>query len=87
MLVQIMKGKSNVCIEFSSESDALAALTALKQEEEFKKRSNSKVSVNGRCILIEITADDLVALRATLNSYLRLLQTIESININNINEE
>ncbi len=81
-----MKGKCSITIEFPSERDALAAVEALKQEEEFKKRSESFISVNNKSVSVEIRADDSVALRATVNSYLRVLQAIESVNGGNDDE-
>jgi tRNA threonylcarbamoyladenosine modification (KEOPS) complex Pcc1 subunit len=73
-------------VEFASDADAAAALTALKQEEEFKKRSDSSINVQGKSISVDITADDVVALRATANSYLRALQAIQSVNGGNDDE-
>ncbi len=75
-----MKGKCSITIEFASERCALAAVAALKQEEEFKKRSDSSISVKGKMFFVSIDADDVVALRATVNSYLRALQAMESVN-------
>lgn len=81
-----MKGKCSITIEFGSDSDALAALEALKQEEEFKKRSESSINVNDKLLTVDIVADDAVALRATANSYLRVLQAMESIDGGNGDE-
>ncbi|MBM3229797.1 hypothetical protein FJZ26_05170 [Candidatus Parvarchaeota archaeon] len=59
------------------------ACRALAQETEFKKRSLSSISPKGSKLVIRIKADDVVALRATINSYLRLLSVIESIEAEN----
>jgi tRNA threonylcarbamoyladenosine modification (KEOPS) complex Pcc1 subunit len=76
-----MKGNCVLKIEFATPAAAKAAHASLKQEEEFKKRSESQVSQVGSFLLIEIKAEDVVALRATANSYLRALQTLESIKL------
>ena len=81
-----MKGKSRMEVKFDSEAGAKAALSALKQEEEFKKRSISKVTAVGSSIIIEVNAEDVVALRATANSYLRALQAMEAVGNANIND-
>lgn len=75
-----MKGKCRIEVEFDSGADAKAAHDSLKQEEEFKKRSNSKVTASGSLLAVDIEGDDVVALRATANSYLRALQAMESVN-------
>lgn len=62
---------------FNSENQAKAAAKALGVE--LQKRARSKVSVNGNAIKIEIRANDIVALRAVANAYMRLLQGIESV--------
>lgn len=75
-----MKSKCNLEFYFSSASSAKAACDALKQEEDFKKRVDSKVEVKGITLLLSVIADDTTSMRATLNSYLRSLQVIEGIN-------
>ncbi len=64
---------------FSTAKQAVDAKTALAQETEFKKRANSQVSCKGNVLDVSISADDPVALRATANSYLRLLSVIEKL--------
>jgi len=81
-----MKGESQIKIDFDTEQDAQSALLALKREEEFKKRSVSNISVQGSTLVIDIEAEDIVSLRATVNSYLRYLQVFESINGGNEDE-
>ncbi|MFA6531224.1 MAG: KEOPS complex subunit Pcc1 [Candidatus Micrarchaeia archaeon] len=77
--MKCIKGKCRIELKFDSEADANAAHAALKQEEEFKKRSDSRVSVSGKSLSVDIDGEDVVALRATANSYLRALQAIESV--------
>ena len=40
------------------------------------KRSNVKVSINEGLVILTIEASDVVAMRATINSYLRWVKTI-----------
>jgi len=71
--------KAEVSIDFKDMKDAKSAHTALTQETEFKKRGESEISLKEKTLTIKIEADDVVALRATLNSYLRLIQVIKGM--------
>lgn len=55
------------------------ALRALKAEEESSKRVCSRAFREGRELVVEAEAADIVALRAALNAFLRYLQTMEGI--------
>ena len=77
-----MRSEAEINIFFDSEDETKSTMIALKQEEEFKKRSTSKIIRNGNKLTIRIDASDIVALRATLNSYLRDVQVIENIEKN-----
>lgn len=74
-----MKCSCEMTVDFASQKDAEAAVVSLKQEEEFKKRSESKVNVRGSSVHVSVVADDVVALRATMNSYLRALQAMSAV--------
>ena len=74
-----MKSEAEIRIFFENEEQANAAVAAIKHEEDFKKRSDSKVIRGKKTLTIKIDALDLVALRATLNSYLRDIQIIENV--------
>ena len=65
------------------EKQAEAVLLALKHEEDFKKRSISNVSQKGKEIIISVESDDVVALRASLNAYLRDIQIVQGIEKDN----
>ena len=71
--------KASLEIEFGSPKQAQHAVKALEQETEFKKRGGSKIAAKGSELHVAIETEDIVALRATLNSYLRLLQIIKGI--------
>ena len=81
-MLNTMSMKATLEIECKSEQEAKNVLFALSQETEFKKRAKSRVIAEGKLIEIMISADDSVALRATLNSYLRLIQVIQGIKAN-----
>ena len=72
--------KASLEIDLKSKKHAEDAFRALEQETEFKKRSSAQLVAKGEKLFIDIEADDIVALRATVNSYLRLLQIINGIN-------
>ena len=74
-----MKSKAELRFYFDNEKKAEAAELALKQEEEFKGRSNSKVIKKGKEIIITVDSDDVVSMRANVNAYLRDLQVIEGV--------
>ena len=59
---------------------AKATIKALEGlEGELKKRTLSKISIDGKSVLIDLRATDVVALRASVNGYLRQLQAIEAV--------
>jgi len=43
------------------------------------RRFTARISVEGRKLVVEVDADDLSALRAALNSYLRWIALIEKL--------
>ena len=66
-------------VEFKSDKDAKNAVLSLEQETEFKKRVRSRVSSKGNKLLVDMDADDVVALRAAMNSYFRLIYVVKGI--------
>jgi tRNA threonylcarbamoyladenosine modification (KEOPS) complex Pcc1 subunit len=66
-------------IEFDNPTIAKKALNSLKQEASFKKRSKAEMRVSGKTLLIQIEASEFPAMRATLHSYLRLLNVVFSV--------
>jgi tRNA threonylcarbamoyladenosine modification (KEOPS) complex Pcc1 subunit len=71
--------KATLDIQFANEKIARKALNSLKQETSFKKRSDSRIRVKGNALLISIEAKEFPAMRATVHSYLRLLNVIFSV--------
>ncbi|VVC02087.1 Transcription factor Pcc1 [uncultured archaeon] len=74
-----VSGSATLKLSFASKKPAAAAYHALLQEADFSHRGGSKVKLAGNSVVVEIISDDPVALRASLNSYLRLMHIIKSV--------
>lgn len=72
--------RASIEVDFDSKKAVDNAVASLEQETMFKKRGRARLKKKGKALLIEIEADDVVVLRATMNSYMRLLQIIKEIN-------
>ena len=68
-----------ITVEFEREDDAENVFNSMKKETEFKRRSEVKLELTGKVVSVRVKADDLVALRATLNSYSRMLNVMDSV--------
>lgn len=70
-----MKAQAVIRLNFSSEKQLKVVLEALRPETETSTTSRSKVDLTaeGRSLVLEFKATDTSALRAALNSYLRLI--------------
>ncbi len=74
-----VSGKAEITLSFQSEKSAKAAYESLLQETDFSHRGGSKIRAAGKTLVISISADDPVSLRASINSYLRLAHIIKTI--------
>ena len=74
-----MMGEAELKMGFPDAKSAENATKALKGEEELGKRVEAKVSRSGKTLSIKVKGRDVVALRATLNAFLRYLQVMEGI--------
>ncbi|MCX8194847.1 MAG: KEOPS complex subunit Pcc1 [Candidatus Micrarchaeota archaeon] len=74
--------KASISISFQTEEEARAAYHSLLQESDFSHRGSSKLCLRRKSLIIKIEADDPVSLRASLNSYLRLIYLIKSVEEN-----
>lgn len=72
-------GKATLSLTFPSARSAKAAYDALRQEADFSHRGRSRVSLSKSTLSVSIFADDPVSLRASLNSYLRLMHIIKTL--------
>ncbi len=79
-----MKAKATVNIKISSDKHLNSILKALKPEtKKLGNRSKANINKDGSFIILTVEAKDTVALRATLNTYLRwigsAMETLEVI--------
>ncbi len=74
-----IKGRATLSLFFPSLCSAKAAYDGLLSEADFSHRGGSKVFLSGKSVRVEIEADDPVSLRASINSYLRLMQIIKTL--------
>jgi tRNA threonylcarbamoyladenosine modification (KEOPS) complex Pcc1 subunit len=77
-----VSGSAVLTLDFPSKKPAKAAYDALRSESDFSHRGHSRVTLAGKSVRVEIKADDPVSLRASLNSYLRLMHIIKSVEEN-----
>lgn len=70
-----MKAKAVVRLNFSSDKQLQVVMQALKPEIDSSSTSRSKVSMvaEGQALVLDFMATDTSALRAAINSYLRLV--------------
>ena len=70
-----MKAQAIIRLNFSSEKQLKVVLQALKPETETSSTNRSKVNltVDGHSLILDFRAKDTSALRAAINSYLRLI--------------
>jgi tRNA threonylcarbamoyladenosine modification (KEOPS) complex Pcc1 subunit len=70
-----MNAKAVISLNFSSEKPLNVVLGALKPETETSSTSRSKVDMKteGQTLILDFRATDTSALRAAMNSYLRLI--------------
>jgi tRNA threonylcarbamoyladenosine modification (KEOPS) complex Pcc1 subunit len=70
-----MKAQAVIRLNFSSEKSLNVVLGALKPETETSSTSRSNVDMNteGQMLILDFRATDTSALRAAMNSYLRLI--------------
>jgi len=71
--------KTTLEIEFKDSGAAKKALNSLKQETSFRKKSTASMKIRGKTLVIEIEAGTFPAMRATVHSYLRLLNVVFSV--------
>ena len=70
-----MKAQAGVRLNFSSQKQLKVVLDALRPETECSTTSRSDVRLNaeGLSLVLDFSASDTSALRAAMNSYLRLI--------------
>jgi tRNA threonylcarbamoyladenosine modification (KEOPS) complex Pcc1 subunit len=74
-------GKATVRLKFPSQKQAYTLLEALTPEANapVTRRANVKLAKDGLFLELTVEADDTVALRATLNAYLRWINSTVNV--------
>jgi len=75
------KAEAEVKVEVGSEGRAKAILEALKPEMKtsLSPRSRVRISIKKDVLILRVAAKDTVALRASLNSYLRFILSLHNV--------
>lgn len=75
------KAKANVRLKFTSQKQLSTFLSALTPEAnaQVTRRANVKLEKDGLFLVLTVDAEDTVALRATLNAYLRWINSIINV--------
>ncbi len=81
--VRKMKNSAEIILEVP-QAEAGNIIAALKKESAANGRFEARIAMRGKKLGIIIEAEDIVALRSVLNSYLRYLQTIEGLKENDL---
>ncbi len=73
------KFSATLRIGHQSEKQASDLYSSLAQEADFAHRGGSRVKKQGKTVVVDIECEDPVSLRATINSYLRLMQILKTV--------
>ena len=79
MAAEKISGSATLSFKFPSARSAKAAYDALLSEADFVHRGHSRVAISGKEVNVKIVADDPVSMRASINSYLRLMSIIKEV--------
>lgn len=74
-----MRARCSMEFTFPDRDTAEAAAKAVSHEGGAGGRSRARLSHRGSTLVLDIEADDVVALRAAANAFLRALQVFEAI--------
>jgi tRNA threonylcarbamoyladenosine modification (KEOPS) complex Pcc1 subunit len=75
------RAKANIRLKLRSEEQLNTLLHALDPEAKatVTRRANAKLEKDGLYLVLMVDADDTVALRSTLNAYLRWISTVINV--------
>jgi len=75
------KASAHICMQFAQEKQLTSLLEALKPETQAAQTRRAKVTLkkDGSALVLQVEAEDTVALRATLNAYLRWINSAVSV--------
>jgi KEOPS complex subunit Pcc1 len=76
-----MKAKATIKLRFFTEKQAETIIKSLKPETEYSitTRSHTSLQKEGKHLTLKVEAKDTIALRATLNAYLRWINSIMNV--------
>ena len=74
-----MRAKCLIEVIFPDSKAVDAAIVAISHEGEIGNRSKTKITKKDSKLVLEIDADDIVALRASANAFMRALTVFEGI--------
>ncbi|MGB9740802.1 MAG: KEOPS complex subunit Pcc1 [Candidatus Bathyarchaeia archaeon] len=76
-----LHAKCKCKIKFDDKHVSETVLEALKLETQKPptSRSRADLKIDGDCLVLDVEAKDTVALRATLNAYLRWINSVKSV--------
>jgi tRNA threonylcarbamoyladenosine modification (KEOPS) complex Pcc1 subunit len=73
------KVSAELTVPFDTPKRAQDAAAIIRREAEFKRRGGASVRINNGALTISMEADDLVALRAMMNAYMRALHAAGAV--------
>jgi KEOPS complex subunit Pcc1 len=76
-----LKAKATIRLKFESDKKLITVINALRPEANAPatRRANAKLKKDGSFLILTVEADDTVALRATLNAYLRWIRSAVNV--------
>ncbi len=76
-----IKAKATISLKFQSDKKLASLINALKPETNspLTRRANVNLKKEGLFLILDVEAQDTVALRATLNAYLRWIGSVASV--------
>ena len=77
----MLKAKASVRLRFASDKELEALVRALEPElnRQIAVRSKTSISKESGALVLDVEAEDTVALRAALNSYLRWIDSVMNV--------
>ncbi|MFH0884284.1 MAG: KEOPS complex subunit Pcc1 [Candidatus Micrarchaeota archaeon] len=77
--VLLVKARCSIEVAFPDGKAAQAARASVSHEGDVGNRSKTNIEIKGNTLTLGIEADDIVALRATVNAFLRAFQVFEGV--------
>jgi tRNA threonylcarbamoyladenosine modification (KEOPS) complex Pcc1 subunit len=75
----LVKARCIIEVAFPDAKAADAARISVSHEGDIGNRSKTKVETSGNTLKLGIEADDIVALRASMNAFMRAFQVFEGV--------